>query len=79
MSAVFRIGASGFGLIAVCHGFARFAFGLFLPQIDGELGLGSTLSGVISGGSFACYCVAIIASAALTERSERGLSRPVPP
>lgn len=58
----------GFGLIAVCYGFARFAFGLFLPQIDADLGLGPTLSGVISGGSFAGYCIAIIASAALTER-----------
>lgn len=62
-----RIGATGFALIAVCYGFARFAFGLFLPQIDAELGLGASLSGMISGGSFAGYCIAIIASAALTE------------
>tara|TARA_B100000678_G_scaffold267551_1_gene253176 strand:- start:177 stop:1310 length:1134 start_codon:yes stop_codon:yes gene_type:complete len=63
-----RIGATGFGLIALCYGFARFAFGLFLPQIDAELYLGASLSGVISGGSFAGYCLAIIAAAALTER-----------
>lgn len=68
MSPALRIGATGFVLIAVCYGFARFAFGLFLPQIDSELSLGPTLSGVISSGSFASYCVAIIASAALTER-----------
>ncbi len=68
MSPALRIGATGFGLIAVCYGFARFAFGLFLPQIDAELGLGPSLSGVISGGSFAGYCLAIIGSAALTER-----------
>ena len=68
MSPALRIGAVGFCLIAVCYGFARFAFGLFLPQIDGELGLGPSLSGLISGGSFAGYCVAIVASAALTER-----------
>lgn len=68
MSPSLRIGATGFGLIAVCYGFARFAFGLFLPQIDGELSLGPSLSGVISGGSFAGYCIAIIASAILTER-----------
>ncbi|KAA2314677.1 MFS transporter [Pseudooceanicola sediminis] len=67
MSPAMRIGALGFGLIAVCYGLARFALGLFLPQIDAELGLGPTISGVISGGSFAGYCVAIIASAALTE------------
>ncbi|RJE82025.1 MFS transporter [Paracoccus onubensis] len=68
MSPAVRIGAVGFGLIAVCYGFARFAFGLFLPSIDDDLGLGPTLSGMISGGAFAGYCAAIVASAALTER-----------
>lgn len=68
MSPALRIGAVGFGLIAICYGFARFAFGLFLPQIDGELDLGSSLSGVISGGSFLGYCIAIVVSAWLTER-----------
>ncbi len=68
MNAALRIGTTGFGLIAVCYGFARFAFGLFLPEIDNELSLGPTLSGIISGGSFFGYCIAIVASATLTER-----------
>ena len=68
MSPALRIGATGFALVGICYGFARFAFGLFLPQIDGELGLGTSLGGVISGGSFAGYCVAIVAAAILTER-----------
>lgn len=68
MSPALRLGLVGFGLIAVCYGFARFAFGLFLPQIDADLSLGSTLAGVISGGSFLAYCVAIVLSASLTER-----------
>ena len=68
MSPSLRIGAMGFGLIAVCYGFARFAFGMFLPEIDADLTLGPTLSGVISGGSFLGYCIAIVASAILTER-----------
>lgn len=62
------LGATGFGLIAVCYGFARFAFGLFLPEIDADLSLSATLSGFISGGSFLGYCIAIILSAYLTER-----------
>lgn len=62
------LGAMGFGLIAVCYGLARFAFGLFLPQIDADLSLSPTLSGLISGGSFLGYCIAIILSAHLTER-----------
>ena len=62
------LSATGFGLIAVCYGFARFAFGLFLPQVDADLSLSPTLSGLISGGSFLGYCIAIILSAHLTER-----------
>lgn len=68
MSPSLYLGATGFGLIAVCYGFARFAFGLFLPQIDADLSLSPTLSGLISGGAFLGYCVAIVLSAYLTER-----------
>jgi predicted MFS family arabinose efflux permease len=68
MSPSLYLGATGFGLIAVCYGFARFAFGLFLPQIDADLSLSPTLSGLISGGSFLGYCIAIVLAAYLTER-----------
>jgi hypothetical protein len=74
MNLTLGLGAFGFSLIAVCYGLARFAFGLFLPTIDRELQLGQTLAGVISGGSFASYCIAILASAALTERFGQGSS-----
>ncbi|CAM4283918.1 MFS transporter [Bordetella tumbae] len=59
---------SGFCLIATCYGLTRFAFGLFLPAIATDLALSESLSGLISGGSFLGYCLAIIASATLTER-----------
>lgn len=62
------LGATGFALIAVCYGFARFAFGLFLPQIETDLALSPTLIGLISGGAFFGYCVTIVRSAYLTER-----------
>lgn len=62
------LGITGFALIAACYGFARFAFGLFLPRIDAELSLSSTLSGLMSGAAFLTYCVAVILSAWLTER-----------
>lgn len=68
LSPAATLGAMGFALIAVCYGFARFAFGLFLPQVDAELSLSSTLSGLISGGAFLGYCIAIALSAYLTER-----------
>jgi len=41
---------------------------LFLPQIDADLSLSPTVSGLISGGSFLGYCIAIVLSAYLTER-----------
>ena len=62
------LGATGFGLIAVCYGFARFAFGLFLPAIDADLSLTPATGGLIAGGSFLGYCIAIIMAAYLTER-----------
>jgi len=62
------LGATGFGLIAVCYGFARFAFGLFLPAIDADLSLAPATGGLIAGGSFLGYCIAIIMAAYLTER-----------
>lgn len=67
MNAALKIGALGFALIAVCYGFARFAFGLFLPQIGGDIELSSTVAGTISGGAFAMYCIAILVSARLSE------------
>lgn len=68
MTPTVRVGATGFSLIAVCYGFARFAFGLFLPQIRGDLAFSATLAGVIAGGAFAAYCVAIIVAASVSER-----------
>lgn len=68
MSREFYLGATGFGLIAVCYGFARFAFGLFLPQIDADLALTDAMGGLIAGGSFLGYCLAIVVAAQLTER-----------
>jgi len=68
VSRALHLSATGFGLIAVCYGFARFAFGLFLPQIDADLALSQTVGGLIAGGSFLGYCLAIVLAAQLTER-----------
>lgn len=68
MTSTLRLSATGFALIAVCYGFARFAFGLFLPEIRADLALSPTIGGFIAGGSFLGYCIAIMASAYLTER-----------
>lgn len=68
MNSTVRVTATGFGLIAVTYGFARFAYGLFLPDISKELQLSTSFSGFVAGGSFFGYCIAITGSAILTER-----------
>ncbi len=59
---------AGTSLIAVCYGFARFAYGLFAPDFQRDFALGPTISGVIGSGSYVGYSVAIIAGLLLTER-----------
>lgn len=55
-------------LIGVCYGLARFAYGLFLPQIRDDVGLSATTAGFIGSGSYVGYCVAIVVSALVVER-----------
>ena len=52
--------AAAFMLTALSYGLARFAYGLFLPQIREELSLGMIAAGWIAGSSFAAYCLGII-------------------
>jgi predicted MFS family arabinose efflux permease len=63
------IGATGYavlgaGLTAVAFGLARYAFGLFVPSIRSELGLGSDVIGVVSSLAFVSFvCTSAIAPA----------------
>lgn len=52
--------AAAFMLTALSYGLARFAYGLFLPQIREELLLGMVAAGWIAGSAFAAYCLGII-------------------
>lgn len=60
--------AAGAALIACCYGFARFAYGLFAPQLQEEFAMSPTLTGVVGAGSYLGYCLAIVVSLLLTER-----------
>jgi predicted MFS family arabinose efflux permease len=53
--------APGLAMIAVAYGLARFAYGLFLPEMRQAFGLSETVLGLIGAGSYVGYCVAIIA------------------
>jgi predicted MFS family arabinose efflux permease len=54
-----RLGLAGFFAIAVAFGPARSGFGLFLPDFRREFGLSTEVSGVIAGGSYRGYLVAL--------------------
>jgi predicted MFS family arabinose efflux permease len=61
--------APGLGLIAVTYGLARFAYGLFLPDMRAAFDLAPSLLGLIGAGSYLGYCVAIIFSLLYTSRT----------
>lgn len=60
--------ASGLSLIAVCYGFARFAYGLFVPAFRDAFELSDTVLGAIGAGSYVGYCAAIVIAAVAVPR-----------
>src|ERR687890_1155210 len=64
-----RLVAPGLALIAVTYGLARFAYGLFLPDMREAFDLSPSLLGLIGAGSYLGYCVAVIISLVYTSRT----------
>jgi len=56
-------------MIAVTYGLARFAYGLFLPEMREAFDLSPTLVGVIGAGSYLGYCVAVVIALVYTSRT----------
>jgi len=61
--------APGLSLIAVTYGLARFAYGLFLPDMREAFDLSPSLLGVIGAGSYLGYCVAVVLALLYTTRT----------
>ncbi|MBA3492465.1 MAG: MFS transporter [Rubrobacteraceae bacterium] len=61
--------APGLALIAVTYGLARFAYGLFLPEMREAFDLSPSLLGAIGAGSYLAYCVAVVISLVFTSRT----------
>ena len=57
---------AGLAIVAVTYGFARYAYGLFLPEIQRDLALSVGLMGIIAGASSAGAILATIAGASLS-------------
>lgn len=60
--------AAGLALIAVTYGLARYAYGLFLPELREEFALSAASLGLIGAGAYASYCLAVGAALVLTAR-----------
>jgi predicted MFS family arabinose efflux permease len=61
--------APGLGMIAVTYGLARFAYGLFLPEMREALDLSETVLGLIGAGSYAAYYFAVVIALVFTSRT----------
>jgi predicted MFS family arabinose efflux permease len=66
MMSTARLVPPGLALIAVTYGLARFAYGLFLPDMREAFDLPSALLGTIGALSYVGYCAAIVVSLAFT-------------
>ena len=76
--------APGLATIAVTYGLARFAYGLFLPEMRESLDLSDSVLGLIGAGSYAGDRLAVLGALVLTSRSGPRLmallvTRPRPP
>ena len=60
--------APGLALVAVTYGLARFAYGLFLPEMREAFDLSPSLLGTIGSGSYLGYCVAVVVALVFTSR-----------
>ncbi|KTR52800.1 hypothetical protein NS359_04740 [Curtobacterium oceanosedimentum] len=63
----------GLGLIAATYGLVRLAYGLFLPDVQHDLGFGADVGGAVSSGASALYCVGAVAGFLLAGRAARWL------
>jgi len=59
---------TGFSLIAVTYGMARFSWGLMLPAIMADIPFNSQQAGMLSACSFVAYCLTILTAATLADR-----------
>jgi predicted MFS family arabinose efflux permease len=64
-----RLVAPGLAMIAVTYGLARFAYGLFLPEMREAFDLSESVLGLIGAGSYAGYCFAVLVALVYTSRT----------
>ncbi|MEV0223133.1 MFS transporter [Streptomyces sp. NPDC050704] len=63
-----RLALAGISAIGVTFGFARYGYGLFLPELREEFGLSVSLVGVIGSATYVGYLAALLMVGALVAR-----------
>lgn len=64
---------AGTALIAATYGLVRFAYGLYLPDVERDLGLDVAAAGLVSGGASVVYCVGALVGFLAAGRHARAL------
>jgi predicted MFS family arabinose efflux permease len=65
--------AAGAALIAATYGLVRMAYGLFLPDVQADLGLDVAAAGIVSAGASVVYCVGAVIGFLTAARHARAL------
>lgn len=63
-----QLAAAGLLAIAVAFGFARYGYGLFVPEFRNAFGLSTEALGFIAAGAYASYLAALLVTGALVAR-----------
>lgn len=68
MNKPIALGITGFSLIAVTYGMARFSWGLMLPDIRQAIPFTPQVAGGIAACSYGAYCLSVFFASVLTQR-----------
>jgi predicted MFS family arabinose efflux permease len=67
--------AAGTALVGASYGLARYAYGLYLPEVRAEVGFSASAAGLVAAAGYAAYCVGLVAGAVVAEqRHARGVA-----
>jgi predicted MFS family arabinose efflux permease len=64
---------SGLALVAATYGLVRLAYGLYLPDVRDDLGLGVAGAGLVSSGASVVYCLGAVVALVQADRRPRTL------
>lgn len=73
MKRTFSFIAAATALVAATYGLVRLAFGLYLPDMQAELGFDATLAGTVSAGASVVYCLGALTGFVAAPRRPRTL------